>query len=191
MLLLPPPLPLPSPRPTLLFASLSLSIHLPSPFPILSVSSTREGRIVDVFTIVVSLDRKVRRGCRYRACSLPISFLRASPPPLSTPFFPFVYSIAVVSDRCARGESESRAVISRYSSRLPCFPRAIVISTRISAQLELSSRRISHLFSGLARCRVSSYGDSRNFRSYLDARREREINRSYNTCYNVDRCNTF
>lgn len=57
----------------LFLASLSLSIHLPSPFPILSVSSTREGRIADVFTIVVSLDRKVRHGCRYRACSLTLS----------------------------------------------------------------------------------------------------------------------
>lgn len=105
MLLLPPQPPPPSSLPCrflplaallLLFASLSLSIHLPSPFPILSVSSTREGRIADVFTIVVSLDRKVRRGCRYRACSLPISFLRA-PSCAPRPFLPPSFSPSILS----------------------------------------------------------------------------------------------
>lgn len=71
----PPTFPPPSP---FLRSSLSLSIHLPSPFPILSVSSTREGRIADVFTIVVSLDRKVRHGCRYRTCALFLFYLLSS-----------------------------------------------------------------------------------------------------------------
>jgi len=75
LLLLPPPSPAIHRflHPLFPLASLSLSIHLPYPFPILSVSSTREGRIADVFTIVVSLDRKLRRGCRYRACFLSLS----------------------------------------------------------------------------------------------------------------------
>lgn len=104
-----------TPRSSLSPLRLTVSIYssaFSSPFPILSVSSTREGRIADVFTIVVSLDRKVRRGCRYRACSLPISFLRAlfSAPRLS---FHLSYRGRFWSLRAPR--IQSRAIISRFS----------------------------------------------------------------------------
>jgi len=116
LLLLPPPRPRP-PRSTdfsilSLSARLAVSIYssaLPFSYPF-GIFSTREGRIADVFTIVVSLDRKLRRGCRYRACFLscssPLSVSFLSRPFSSLPSIPS-WSFLIVAREERQRERES------------------------------------------------------------------------------------
>lgn len=157
MLLLPPPA-LPSrPIHLLLFsAALSLSIHLPSPFPILSVSSTREGRIADVFTIVVSLDRKVRHGCRYRACALSLSPFFVNPLPFlpspgHSPFFSSILSRSFLI--VARRENlKPRSNSSILDIRHDCFfNRAYLHFYYISLHFNTKSYPLSRT------CKVSCF----------------------------------
>lgn len=133
MLLLPSPFPcLPHGRSCFSFSPHCLYLFICLPlFPILSVSSTREGRIADVFTIVVSLDRKVRRGYRYRACSLPISFLRARPSPPTSRFFPSILSRSfLIVARRENPKPRSNSSDFRYLSRLLLQPRAYASAIR-------------------------------------------------------------